>query len=178
VLNEQVMQLDSAIVDVGASNVDDFLRLMQQYHGSHDDFDYFVVPVTRDRKPQGDTINTIRALTGLGVPRERIRVLFNRADPDEPVEDEFDILFRMERTERNCTVSSQAVVHDNEVYDRLRLAGKSLAEVTHDDTDYRARLREAPSSEHRDHCLRMVALKRLAVTANRNLDQAFGALFT
>lgn len=176
-LTEQMMQLDSAIIDVGASNVDEFLKRMQQYHGSHDEFDYFVVPVVRERKQQGDTMNTIRALSGLGVPRHRIRVLFNKADPDEDLEDEFGELFNLEHAERSCTVNPSAVVYENEVFDKLRLAGKSLVDVTNDDTDYRSRLREARDTQHKDHCVRMVALKRLAVTANRNLDEAFGALF-
>lgn len=176
-LNEQVMQLDSAIIDVGASNVDEFLKQMHQYHGSHDDFDYFVVPVVRERKQQGDTMNTIRALSSMGVPRQRIRVLFNKADPEEDLEDEFGALFNLEHAERSCTVNPSAVVYENEVFDKLRAAGKSLEEISRDDTDYRARLREARDAEHKDHCLRMVALKRLAVTANRNLDEAFGALF-
>ena len=41
------MPLDAAIIDVGASNVEDFLKLMQQYDGSHEEFDYFVVPVVK-----------------------------------------------------------------------------------------------------------------------------------
>src|SRR5688572_26141506 len=72
-LQEQLMCLDAAIVDVGASNVEEFLKLMQQYAGSHEEFDYFVVPVVKEKKQQADTVNTIRALAAIGIPRSKIR---------------------------------------------------------------------------------------------------------
>ena len=58
-LQDQLMNLDSAIVDVGASNVEEFLKRMQQYAGSHEEFDYFLIPVVKESKQQADTINTI-----------------------------------------------------------------------------------------------------------------------
>ena len=61
-LQEQLMVLDSAIIDVGASNVEEFMKLMQQYEGSHEEFDYFIVPVVKEKKQQADTVNTIRSL--------------------------------------------------------------------------------------------------------------------
>lgn len=100
-LNNQVMLLDSAIVDVGASNVEDFLKLMRQYHGSYNDFDHFVVPVVREKKQQVDTVNTITELAKLGVPNDRIRVVLNKVDPDDDIEDEFHMLFDLERQQRS-----------------------------------------------------------------------------
>jgi hypothetical protein len=176
-LNSQVMLLESAIVDVGASNVEEFLRLMRQYHGSHNDFDHFVVPVVREKKQQVDTINTINELAKLGIPSNRIRVILNMVDPDDDIEDEFHMVFDLERQQHNFTLNPGAVVYTNEVFDLLQVAGMSLPDITGDNTDYRTKLREARDSEYREYCLRMVALKRLAVTANHNLDQAFEALF-
>lgn len=51
-LVDEIMLLDSAIIDVGASNVEDFVKLMQQYAGSHEEFDFFVVPVVKEKKPR------------------------------------------------------------------------------------------------------------------------------
>ena len=51
-LTDQLMNLDSAIIDVGASNVEEFLKLMQRYSNSHEEFDYFIIPVVKDRKQQ------------------------------------------------------------------------------------------------------------------------------
>ena len=35
------MTLESAIVDVGASNVEEFIKQMGQFDGSHEEFDFF-----------------------------------------------------------------------------------------------------------------------------------------
>ena len=53
-LVEELMKLDDAIIDVGASNVEEFIKLMQQYDGSHEEFDYFVVPVVKEKKQQSE----------------------------------------------------------------------------------------------------------------------------
>jgi hypothetical protein len=67
-LLQRLMKLDDAIVDVGSSNVEDFLKMMQHYADSQEEFDLFVVPVVKDGKQQADTVNTIRALRAIGVP--------------------------------------------------------------------------------------------------------------
>src|ERR1035437_6454266 len=73
-LVNELMPLDDAIVDVGASNVEDFLKYMQQQAGSHEEFDYFVVPLVNEKKAQADSVNTIRALSNLGIGQKKIRV--------------------------------------------------------------------------------------------------------
>lgn len=53
----------------------------------------------------------------------------------------------------------------------------AVGDITADGTDYRARLRQAADEDEKELCVRMVALKRLVVTANKNLDDVFKALF-
>jgi hypothetical protein len=176
-LVEQLMQIDQAIVDVGASNVEDFLKLMQQYDGSHEEFDFFVVPVVKEKKQQADTVNTLRALSKIGIPKSKIRLLFNKVEVDDSVRDEFAALFGLAEAERSFTLRPDAVVYANEVFERLKSVGKSLGDITADETDYRAKLREAKDDEEKEFCVRMVALKRLGTTANRNLDEVYKTLF-
>lgn len=177
VLQEQLMRLDDAIIDVGASNVEDFLKMMQQYDGSHEEFDYFVIPVVKERKQQADTVNTIRALAKLGVPKSKIRTIFNKVEVDETVESEFSALFGLAELEKSFTLRKEAVVFSNEIFERLKAVGKSLGDLTSDETDYRARLRETTDENEKERCVRMISLKRLGLTANKNLDDAFKALF-
>lgn len=176
-LVDELMPLDSAIIDVGASNVEDFLKLMQQYHGSHEEFDFFVVPVVKEKKVQADTVNTIRALQKIGVERKRIRMVFNKLEVDESASDEFAALFGLAESEKSFVVKPEAVIYANEVFERLKAVGKSLGDITADKTDYRAQLRQAKDDDEKEMCVRMVALKRLAVTANKNLDDVFKVLF-
>ena len=64
----------------------------------------------------------------------------------------------------------------NEVFERLKSHGKALGDLLEDPTDYRQKLREATEQTEKEHCVQMVALKRLSVTANENLDQVFKAI--
>jgi hypothetical protein len=176
-LQEQLMMLDNAIIDVGASNVEEFIKLMQQYDGSHEEFDFFLIPVVKEKKQQSDTVNTIRALEKLGVPKSKIRTIFNKVEVDDTVADEFTALFGLADLEKNFTLRKEAVIHSNEVFERLKAVGKSLGEITADETDYRAKLREATTDDEKENCVRMISLKRLAQTANKNLDDAFKAVF-
>jgi hypothetical protein len=166
-LVNEIMPLPAAIVDVGSSNVEVFLKLMQQYAGSHEEFDFFVVPVVKEKKVQADTVNTIHALRAIGVDRQRI----------DSVQDEFAALFGLAESEDSFVVNPQAAIQANEVFERLKGMGKSLGDITADTTDYRAQLRQVQDDNAKEHCVRMVALKRLAVTANKNLDTVFAALF-
>jgi hypothetical protein len=176
-LIDQLMPLDSAIVDVGASNVEDFLKLMQQYHGSHDEFDFFVVPVVKEKKQQSDTVNTIRALRKIGIERKKIRLVFNKVDVDDSIATDFASLVGMAEMEKSFVLNEAAVIYENEVYERLKALGKSLGEITADKTDYRAKVRTETKQEDKDFAVQMVAVGRLAVTANKNLDDVFTVLF-
>ena len=176
-LVQELMKLDDAIVDVGASNVEEFIKLMQQYDSSHEEFDYFVIPVVKEKKQQADTINTIQALKRLGIAKNKIRVVFNKAEVDDEIEEEFQSILGYANQEKSFLANPKAVIHVNEVFERMKEVGKSLGDITADETDYRAKLKEAKDDDEKDHCVRMVALKRLGVTANKNLDAAFSAIF-
>lgn len=176
-LIDGIMLAKDAIIDVGASNVEEFIKFMQQYDSSHEEFDYFLIPVLKERKVQVDTVNTIRALSALGIPRSKIRVVFNKVDADESLKEEFSILFDLSHKEDSFTLVPEAIIHSNEVFEKLKVLGKSLGEINSDETNYRAQLREASTEADQNRLLRLIAIKRLAVTANRNFDEAFNALF-
>ncbi len=176
-LTDNLMMLDSAIIDVGSSNVEDFMEYMRRYEGSHEEFDYFLVPVIKEQKVQVDTINTIRALNQIGIEKNKIKIVFNKLEPDETVVNEFAAIAMIEKKENMFILDPLATIYENEVYEQLKAAGKNLGELNEDKTDYRQRLRETSDEEEKYNCIQMVALKRLAITANRNLDGVFKALF-
>lgn len=176
-LVRELLLLNTAIVDVGASNVEDFLKLMQQFRGSHKVFDYFVVPAVKEEKAQGDTVNTIRVLQKIGVDKKRIRLVFNKVEVEETVIDEFPALFGLAEIEKSFVLKPEATIYANEVFEGLKTVGKSLGDITSDQTDYSARLSQATSEDEKDFCVDMVALKWLAEAANENLDEVFRVLF-
>lgn len=177
-LVDELMSLDMAIVDVGASNVEDFLKHMQQYSGSHEEFDLFIVPVVKERKVQADTINTILALNAIGIDRMRIRTVFNRVEMDEFVEDEFAPVFGFAKAQKLFIANPACSIYTNEVFERLKEVGRSLGDITNDQTNYRELLRQTAreDEEQRQFLTGMVAIKRLAVFANENLDTVYRVL--
>lgn len=174
-LQHQLMMEDDAIVDVGASNVEDYLKLMQQFSGSHGEYDYFVVPVVKDKKQQGDTVKTIQALAALGVEPGRIRVVFNKLDVDETVEGEFPGIVGLATT-GVFTLTESAVIYANEAFEKIKGLGITLDQLASDSTDYRQKMRET-SGEEREKFARLHATKQVAISAKRNLDQVFAVLF-
>lgn len=174
-LQAQLLRTGDAIIDVGASNVEEFLAMMQQYSGSHEEFDYFLVPTTKAQKQQIDTINTIRILSGIGIEPDRIRLIFNKVAVEQldELEEDFAALFGFAQTQRSFVLKRDAVIHENEIFELIKFTGMTLDEITRDDTDYRARLREASNDEDKEACIRMILIKRLAITANRNLNTVF-----
>jgi len=88
-LMEEIILEKECIIDVGASNVEDFCQLMSQHKGSSKKFDYFVVPTVGEKKQIYDTIKTVDTLASMGIPRKRIKVIFNKIEVDDSVEQEF-----------------------------------------------------------------------------------------
>lgn len=94
---ESIVSKDNIIVDVGASNVEMFNnKLKNEFAGSHAFIDGFIVPVTPDEKQQRDTIATIAFLLDMGVENEKIKVVFNRANPKKTIESQFSTLITSE----------------------------------------------------------------------------------
>ncbi len=179
-LQEQLMQIDSAIVDIGASNVEEFIKLMAQFDGSHAEFDYYVVPVVREKKQQTDSVNTIKTLARIGVAPERIRVVFNRVDIDDEADlsAAFAMLLGFHTIEGRFTLRPQALIYENEIFDRLRILKRTVAQVLADPTDYRAQLRSAADDGQRASIVGMISAQRLARSAQANLDAVYAALFS
>lgn len=176
-LAEYLMTVDNAVIDIGASNVEDFVKLMKQYHGSHEDFDYFVVPVVKENKQQRDTISTIDALSSLGVPAKKIRIIFNRLDVDDPVEQIFNGIFAYQKAEKKFTLKADAIIYNNEVFEKIKYSGKTIQEVISDQTDYKVLIKSATTQEEKIAHASAISLKRLAVGVQDELDEVFKALF-
>lgn len=175
-LQEELMMVDNAIIDVGASNVEDFMKFMKQYVGSHEEFDMFVVPAVKEHKQLEDTLATIQALSAIGVPAKKIKVVFNKVDVDDDVENDFYPLFAMHAKNKNFTLNSKAVVQSSEIYKQLRSFKKTIPELLEDQTDWRKKMKEATSEEEKVNAVKMISMRRLAISAQSNLDEVYKVL--
>ena len=179
-LQQKMMSLKNVVVDIGASNVEDFVLLMQRYEGSHDDFDRFIVPTVPALKQQVDTIATLNQLAELGIEPLKVRLLFNFVDSKSDVTNVFVRLFDQHRKAGTFVIDPAGVVYENPIYEKIKSIGKTISEVNADPTDYvawNARAMEDDTPEHeRAHIRQMVAIKRLASRVTREHDAAFNLL--
>ena len=175
-LQEALALMDNAVVDVGASNVEDFVNLMKQYKGSHEDYDYFIVPTVPASKQQRDTIATIDALADIGIPAKKIRLVFNMVALDESPERIFSGLFDYHASEKNFTLKADAVIHTNDIYAKLKSGEQSISEILNDPTDLKEKLKSAADQDEKLHYSRMISVKRLAAGVTDELDGVFKLL--
>ncbi len=176
-LQEALMLMEDAVIDIGASNVEDFVNLMKQYKGSHEEFDYFVIPTVAKNKQMRDTISTIDALADIGVPAKKIRLVFNMVELDETPERLFSGLFDYHSAAKNYTLRPEAVIHVNDIYGKIKGADQGIKDILSDPTDYKEKIKTTKDAEEKLHCAQMVGIKRLAAGVTDELDAVYKTLF-
>lgn len=177
-LFKQLIMLDDAIIDVGASNVEAFLDGMVKFEDSHLEFDCFVIPVTSGTKEQKETMQIISTLADFGIPSDKIKVVFNRVDSD--VTEEFPHVLNFAKKQKNCTANTEAAIYENEIFDMISVKKLTISEILKDETDYKAKARELGKdgdAKTKAHYLDMHIIKSGAKNVNRNLDTVFAVLF-
>ena len=175
-LQEYLQTVDNVVVDIGASNVEELLSLMRKYRGSHEDFDYFIIPTVQALKQQQDTIATLAELARLGVPPSRLRIVFNQVEDGAPVSDAFHTLLAFLRETPLAHASAFCRLGVNEIYERVKGTDATLADLAADETDYKALIAQACDTAERVALARKLATRRLASGVVPELDQCFAAL--
>lgn len=174
---DRALEHENIIIDVGASNVEEFLNQMKKSIGSHEDFDFFIVPTINKVKQIDDTDSTICALSDMGIEPNRIRVLFNMIDDDTNIEKAFDQLMN---NADMATINTSAIIYENELFNRLDEAKfKTIAEIVNDDTDYKqliSQTDEGDTATRRTYS-RALGIRRLAIGVQRMLDNTYRELF-
>lgn len=178
-LQEYLQSIPSAVVDIGASSVEEFLDLMQSYRGSHKDFDCFVVPTVPPLKQQQDTIATLIDLSRLGVPPARLRVVFNMMQAKVPVDQAFYLVRDFLADHPVATANPACQLRTNEIY--ARISGKQgmdadLITLSQDQTDYARLIAKAQNSDEKLALAQKLATCRLAGTVVDQLDACFAGL--
>lgn len=167
---------DAAVVDVGASNVEDFLNRMQSFKGSHEDFDLYIVPTVPKTKQLKDTISTIDYLAEIGVPASKIRVIFNMVESDENPAEVFEGIIQYAEQAGTCVVSPDFVIHTNELFGKLKGTSNSIAAILEDKTDFKSAIKEATDPAEKVRLSQALGMKRLAAGVQEELDRVFKAV--
>ena len=165
---------DCSIIDVGSSNIENFLLKMQEFKSSHEDIDYFLVPVTPSNKQQVDSATTIQNLMTLGIEPERVKVVFNMANKKLAVTKEYAEF--LSGIPSGISLSEYPVVFESTVFDLLAKIDRQFLDVLNDKRDYRSLIRQSESKEERSILSFERSAHRLVNGFNDELDQAFYAL--
>ena len=175
-LQQYMLASDDLIVDIGASNVEDLLVLMRKFKGSHDDFDYYLVPTVPDVKQQKDTANTANALVKIGVRASKIKIVLNRVEDSENPLKQFTSLVGFLAVNPVATMNEAAHLTYNEIYQRVKQDGRSISDLASDKTDYKALIAKAKNQAEKVALADKLAVKRLADGVLPELDACYQAL--
>ncbi|RMO29148.1 StbB family protein [Pseudomonas savastanoi] len=175
-LFKRLMLEDNAIIDVGASNVEDFMSNLEGFEEAHEEIDYYIVPVTSGTKEQKETVSMIGSLASMGVPSDKIRVVFNRVKRD--VQAEFPIITACHERASAFRINYQCAIFESELFDALSINRLSMKSLMEDETDYKTLLKDKNASvQDRNRWSDMYGLKLLCKGVNRKLDSVFAELF-
>ncbi len=175
-LQEYLLTIEHAVVDVGASNLEELLNAMQLYRGSQQDFDCFIVPTVPALKQQQDTIATLIELARLGVPPARLKLVFNMTEAGIAVEESFYLLLSFLAEQPLATANTACRIRTNDIYARIRGTQADLATLAGDDTDYKRRIIESRDAAEKLAWAQKLATQRLASWVVPEHDACFAAL--
>lgn len=182
VLHEALMLGQALIVDIGASNVEEYLKRLDESAGAHEDYGFFVVPVVPARKQLHDTFKTIELLADLGVEPDRIRVVFNQVEALRNESDEaaiaraFGPLIDIYRVNRSFRLDMAAAIPKSDAFPIAAELGTTLHAINQDDTDYKLGLAQLTDRAEAVRRTRLISLKRKSQSIAPKLDSAFAAI--
>lgn len=171
----EVHALESAVVDIGSSNIEQAFEQLRKLGDAHEDFDFFVVPTVPTEKQQSDTLKLVADLLEMGVAKSKIRIVFNQVTSDQDASRTFARTIQLLRS-TGLDVSLGAVIHDSEVF---AMIGKdqTLLQATAPDRDIKAEIAKTSSPDERRMLADELLASRLAKVVIKELDSVFAALF-
>lgn len=172
---KRIDDTECTIIDIGSSNVEQFMIQMLEFQGSHELIDYFIIPVSPQEKQQNDTINTINALLNAGVKKEKLKIIFNLAEKDIAINKQFSI-FVSDKTSKEIIGDTLAIVYHNNIFNILNKLEMKYEDVYNDNRDFRTLIRTAESREERQYLSNLRTVKMLMNGFNSDLDIAFDNL--
>jgi hypothetical protein len=174
---DDAFKYDSAILDVGSSNIESFLEKMKEFEGSEHFITKYIVPTVGDKKQIEDTVSFVRELSALGIPKENIVVVFNRVDKKENIREVFSRVFN---ESNKAIIDEKLCIYDSELMSRLITENdnRDIIDIANDPTDYLSLIRDAKSVNERLTLTRKLGTKALASGVMKNMDSVFDFIFS
>jgi hypothetical protein len=188
-IDDALMDSLSLILDIGSSNIEETMQLMKQMEGSHQNIDYFVIPVVEDVKQRRDSTRTVHELLKLGVDPNKIKVLFNKVGITQDVEDAFaELIHALKKL--GVSYDTRAVIYHSEFFPAFERMDMSLDDFKNKImavplSQNQARMNELRRNRNRTELedkefkelKSIIATQGLGIKAARDLDEVFKVLF-
>lgn len=166
-----LIEKENILVDVGASQIENFFVELDKIAGAEMLFDYFIVPTMPTDKAQNDTIKTLVFLQNKGIPLDKIKVIFNGVKSS--VEQDFNILIKAAKN-FGFDLDTDLYVRENKVFNELGLMRKTLADIYCSDLNYyKNMILGAATPEVKLAYVKIDMANRLGHTAINDLDFVF-----
>jgi hypothetical protein len=179
----QLMTHDDLILDVGASNVGEFMQELTKFRSAVGELDLVVVPTVPADKQQKDTIATIQWLSELGIPASKIRVVFNQHDGDATINQTYGHVLgyaSLDGQKKACWLP-HVIVSSNEVFELVKETRQTIRSLANDQTDWKAARQAAKAAGDMaalDAAMDSQIAHDLSRAAYANLEQAYEDLFS
>jgi hypothetical protein len=128
---------DDYILDVGSSEIKEFLNAIEKTKEIFDEFDMIVVPTIKDQKIIPDTKKTMMIIRLLGY-EDKMQVLFNRITNPSTIEEDFESLFTWAKKEKFNLNPNLYLADYTESTNDLIKEKQLSSEILNDEIDYRA----------------------------------------
>ncbi len=149
----------NAVIDVGSSNIVEFLEEMRKYSRELLSYDHFIVPTVLDDKQDSDTVKVLQILAAFKL-QDKTRIVFNRFQSGLQEIDRCKV--KKEGEALGFKVNTKLVVSESSTVNEITEARVILDEIIGDKTDFReAAFKEKDKSRQRmlyeKHLLRISA---------------------
>ncbi len=175
-LMERMLLSENAIIDVGASNVEEFINQVKLHHGSHDEFDHIIIPTVPDQKQQIDTWQTIKQLNEIGFEPKKIKVILNKLDSYTPIDKAFNYLFVQHSRADICQINHNWIVYENELFSKMQSSSLLISDLAIDETNYKTLIINTDNQEEKIRLIKKLGDQRLSIGVNQSFDKLFNEL--
>lgn len=176
-LIEDVVFEDSAIIDIGASNVEPFLMSMSRFDGGANEFDLYFIPVTKEDKAVKESMKTAHTLHKAGVEKDKIVFVPNRITPGEDVKKVLEPIFSFVKKTNVGKIDKNSVIYDSEVFEYLAHHQISFESLTEEDAEeFKMRAKQSNDTDERRKMARRYTYMKQAIPVKNNLDRTYALL--
>ncbi len=160
----ELLMTENAVIDVGASSADEFLKLGKE-HDVFDFADMVVVPTVLEAKQIADTSEVVKKLEEM-TSSDKIFIVLNRVSDelvnDEAIEDnEHYNTLKSSLIGSNVECDSEYRLKNYNVVDKISKMKLSIAEVLADQTDYMKEIEKIKNDENMPKDEKLKSVKEL-----------------